>query len=98
MKTFIELLISSLFLLSCAVAEPKAAEKSQTAQVCEPTGCSGQVCTEKGKSVLSTCLMLPHYECFKRTRCEVQTDGKCGWTPTQEFQACLKRYQPAQIQ
>lgn len=96
MKTFMLIVISSLILVSCASAQPTGAEKSQSGLVCEPTGCSGQICAEKGKSVISTCLMLPQYACFKLTRCEVQSDGKCGWTPNKEFQACLKRYQPAQ--
>lgn len=98
MKTFYSMLISSLFLWSCASGKPNTSEKSQSVLECEPAGCSGQICAEKGKGVISNCLMLPQYECFRLSRCEIQSNGKCGWTPNREFQACLKRYQPAQTQ
>ncbi len=94
MKTLF--LISLLTIVSCATATTVVPKDEPSQLQCTPSGCSGQICAEKGKSVISTCLMLPQYECVKKSRCEVQSNGKCGWTPTDEYLACLKRYQPAQ--
>jgi eight-cysteine-cluster-containing protein len=55
---------------------------------CFTGGCSGQICSDK-QGVISTCEYKPEYACFKTASCERQVDGACGWTQTDELQACL---------
>jgi hypothetical protein len=78
-------LISLFLLISCA---------SQAGLVCQPTGCNGEICSEKGKARISPCVVLPQHECVRKTKCEVQKTGKCGWTENEEYLACMKRFQP----
>lgn len=54
---------------------------------CKVTGCSGQVCSDK--DVMTTCEYLAEYGCYRNAKCERQTDGKCGWTETEELTKCL---------
>lgn len=56
---------------------------------CIKTGCGGQVCSDEG--VITTCEWRREYECYRSARCERQTSGECGFTPTQELTACLRR-------
>ncbi len=56
---------------------------------CKPTGCSGQICSDEAK--ISDCLYLPEYACYKTARCERQSDGACGWTPTVALKSCLDK-------
>ena len=56
---------------------------------CITTGCSGTVCAEPGKEVITTCEMKPEYACYKNAKCERQTTGACGWTQTPELTGCL---------
>lgn len=63
-----------------------------TTQACKPTGCSGQVCSDK--EVITTCEYTAAYACYKTAKCERQTNGVCGWTPTPELQACIKNPPP----
>jgi hypothetical protein len=53
---------------------------------CFVGGCSGQVCSED-QGVITTCEFRPEYACYHDATCEVQSDGKCGWTQTSELQA-----------
>src|SRR5258705_84504 len=65
-------------------------QTKQTAQKpCIKTGCSGQICAEE--TVVSTCEWRQEYECYKKARCERQTDGNCGFSKTPELTACLGR-------
>jgi len=72
------------------------ARKSKTISDCAVGGCSGELCYEKsddpGDDLVSPCIYMEEYECLKKTRCERQSDGKCGWTQTPEYTACLKSY------
>ncbi|MCB9537165.1 MAG: proprotein convertase P-domain-containing protein [Myxococcales bacterium] len=45
--------------------------------VCQPRGCSGQVCADR--EVVSLCDVRPVYQCLAQARCERQGEG-CGWT------------------
>jgi hypothetical protein len=56
-------------------------------KLCRKTGCSGQICADR--SVNSTCEWLPTYACYNSATCEVQADGNCGWTPSDELTQCL---------
>ncbi len=58
---------------------------------CVQGGCSGQLCVENGTNeIVTTCEWKDEYQCFNDALCEVQDDGKCGWTLTAEYEACLE--------
>ncbi|MEK7083470.1 MAG: hypothetical protein AAB972_04810 [Patescibacteria group bacterium] len=58
---------------------------------CIVGGCSGELCSPKNQEGLaSICIALPESACYKKTRCEIQSNGVCGWTQTSEFAACIK--------
>ena len=56
---------------------------------CMKTGCGGQICSDE--QVISTCEWRPEHECYRRARCERQANGECGFTPSRDLTACLKR-------
>ncbi|OGN33202.1 MAG: hypothetical protein A3F98_03985 [Candidatus Yanofskybacteria bacterium RIFCSPLOWO2_12_FULL_41_8] len=62
---------------------PVSTELSQ----CKTTGCSGQICSDE--DVVTTCEFKQEYACYQNAKCERQSDGKCGWTPSEELVACL---------
>lgn len=62
-------------------------EASPSLSRCKPTGCSGQICSDE--DVTTTCEFKEEYACYKNAKCERQSDGKCGWTPTEELVMCL---------
>lgn len=55
---------------------------------CRATGCSGEVCSDQ--EVITGCVYLPQYSCYKTARCERQPSGACGWTSTSELRGCLR--------
>lgn len=57
------------------------------AQTCIVSGCSHEVCAEV--AMASPCIYRPQNACYQTATCEVQADGHCGWTQTDELQACL---------
>ncbi len=59
--------------------------------LCARAGCSGQLCAEASEAggIVTTCEFRPEYACYRTARCERQTTGSCGWTPTTELAACL---------
>jgi hypothetical protein len=67
----------------------RAGGSSSSLKPCLKTGCSGQICSDK--EVISTCEYKTEYECYKKATCERQANGDCGFTPTAELNACLKR-------
>lgn len=54
---------------------------------CVASGCSGEVCADEAR--MSPCIFRPEFACYKKTKCERQADGQCGWTMTPAVQACL---------
>jgi eight-cysteine-cluster-containing protein len=56
---------------------------------CVATGCSGVVCAEAGKDIVTTCEYRAEYACYQKATCEKQVDGACGWTQTAELTSCL---------
>ena len=82
-----------LFLLACgSKSNPSPSEPAPppaTAGACVKTGCSGTVCAEPGKEVMTTCEFKAEYACYRDATCERQSDGSCGWTQTQALTACL---------
>ncbi|MEN9810173.1 MAG: hypothetical protein RLZZ488_1740 [Pseudomonadota bacterium] len=65
------------------------AKQAFTGAGCARTGCSGHLCAPEGQSVVSTCMWREEYACYKTARCEKQSDGNCGWTPSAELTSCL---------
>jgi len=59
---------------------------------CKKTGCSSQICSDQ--EVITTCEYKTEYECYRKATCERQANGDCGFTPTAELNACLKRNRP----
>ena len=70
------------------IPSPGTSEKK-----CIVSGCGPQICAENSFS--SICDIRPEYSCFESniTRCEIQSDGQCGWTQTPELKACLAKQQ-----
>lgn len=62
-----------------------------TSKICKITGCSSQVCAQE--DVTTDCMYREEYMCYQKAKCEVQPNGKCGWTLTSEIQACLTQYE-----
>jgi hypothetical protein len=57
---------------------------------CERTGCSGEICAPKGSGIVTPCIWKPEFQCYADLgTCEVQADGRCGWTKTAELRECL---------
>ena len=79
-------------LAGCAGAQPTGSEQPLLKTTCEISGCSGEICSEKGKKMISPCVVLPQYECLRKSRCEAQESGKCGWTKTPEYLECMKKF------
>lgn len=67
-------------------------QTDQTGQdnACKITGCNREICSDK--MVVSPCVALPKYECYRKAVCQRQADGKCGWTKTAESNKCLEKY------
>lgn len=62
---------------------------------CKVGGCSGEVCYDTSLGdIVSICLWKEEYACLKYAICERQPSGVCGWTQTNEYQACLGGVEP----
>lgn len=60
---------------------------------CVVGGCSSELCVEESEGeIASICIYKDEYACYKNAKCERQAGGKCGWTETQELQACLAEF------
>ena len=78
------LIVAAMLLAACH--QSAMAEKPQ----CEKSGCSGQICADKGTNAVTTCEWREEYGCYKQFgRCEVQPDNHCGWTPTPNLMHCI---------
>ena len=75
-----------------AVTDKPASFPVQPSQACYTGGCSGQICTDT-PGLASTCEYREEYACYRTAKCERQTNGQCGWTPTAELQACINNAQ-----
>jgi len=57
---------------------------------CIKSGCGGQLCIDKKEdNGISTCEYKESYQCYKKSVCEKQKNGYCGWTSNPEFETCL---------
>lgn len=63
-----------------------------TGAKCVRGGCSGQLCVSaaEAEGMVTTCEYRAEYACYNTAKCEVQSDGACGWTQTAELKACLQ--------
>lgn len=58
---------------------------------CKVGGCSGQLCESSfNEPMTTTCEWREEYACYKKAKCQWQSNGKCGWTKTDELTKCLK--------
>jgi eight-cysteine-cluster-containing protein len=78
-------------LAGCSVTNDNP--RPREADSCHVTGCSAQVCSDL-TDVVTTCEWRDVYECYASASCERQSDGACGWTPTEELNACVARHSP----
>ncbi len=69
----------------------KFLDQASGSGVCKITGCSGEICSDQ--NLVSPCVMLPEYDCYRSAKCERQANGKCGWTQTEELNKCLGKFQ-----
>ena len=69
------------------ITEPKPLTPKPTKR-CYVTGCSSQLCSSE-EEMMSTCEYREEYACFKAAKCEVQSDGECGWTQSEDLNSCL---------
>jgi len=70
-----------------------AGNTSHASGRCILSGCSREICA--AENVITPCIWRPEFACYKKAVCEVQSDGKCGWTMTAELKACLRNSQSA---
>jgi eight-cysteine-cluster-containing protein len=85
-----------ILLLACG-SKSKPTEETKppaTANDCIKSGCSGTVCVEPGKEVVTTCEYKAEYGCYKEGVCERQADGSCAWTQSPALTACLANPPP----
>jgi hypothetical protein len=68
----------------------KVQPTASTGPACIVTGCNGEVCA--AEKVITSCEWQDSYACYADATCEKQADGTCGWTDTNELEACLESY------
>ena len=83
--------LAGVTLAGCIAMNDSVTERG--AGSCHVAGCSAQVCSDRD-DVVTTCEWRDVYECYHSASCERQSDGACGWTPTEELNACLARHSP----
>jgi eight-cysteine-cluster-containing protein len=66
-------------------------QSSDSGDACVVAGCSGELCVKAGEDVASICVWKEEFACYKQSfaKCELQSDGKCGWTPNEELTRCI---------
>lgn len=55
---------------------------------CYVGGCSSEVCSDQ-PDMASNCIYKPEFACYKNAKCERQSSGQCGWTPSTSLTQCL---------
>jgi eight-cysteine-cluster-containing protein len=69
------------------ISEPQPTPITPPIGECRPTGCSGEVCSDR--EVVTDCVVADHFECFNLTACARMANGTCGWLETPDFSACM---------
>ncbi len=76
-------------------ADPdQAGSATPVAGDCVKSGCSGTMCVEPGKEMVTTCEFKAEYACYRDATCERQSNGTCGWTQTPALTSCLSNPPP----
>jgi hypothetical protein len=70
-----------------AILVQREGTRTGIAGLCRLSGCSREICSDH--DVITPCIWRPEFGCYKTALCEVQPDGKCGWTMTAELKACV---------
>ncbi len=83
--------LAGVALAGCIATNDNATRRGEDS--CHVAGCSAVVCSDRD-DVVTTCEWRDVYECYQGASCERQSDGACGWTPTEELNACLARHSP----
>ena len=76
-------------IVQCPPVTVKPVKPIEPIKGCAKGGCSGQLCVEAGKQIMSTCEWREEYACYKKAVCERNNKGKCAWRQTPELKACL---------
>jgi len=73
------------------LAPTTTSEDPVTSGGCAIGGCNGEICIEasEASTIVSSCVYLPEFACYKSARCERQGNGACDWTQTDELKACI---------
>lgn len=65
-------------------------EEPEPEPACHRAGCSGQLCVPVDENPITTCEFRPEYACLHEAACELQANGRCGFTQTDELRQCLR--------
>ncbi|MBI2144053.1 eight-cysteine-cluster domain-containing protein [Candidatus Woesearchaeota archaeon] len=94
------IILAVLLIAACTPQQqpPSPLQPPQTTAECSSNsgcgvgGCSGQVCTTKGKAsgLITTCEYKAEYACLNLTSCGC-VEGKCQWAGTAELEKCLQQ-------
>lgn len=69
---------------------PAPSPNSPAGSGCRVGGCSNELCLDSGsEDVASPCIYKEEWACYKSALCEVQSNGRCGWTQTVELRDCI---------
>lgn len=59
---------------------------------CKIGGCNSEICTNgDSEEIVSICIYKEEFACYKTAVCKKQSNGKCGWTQTDELIKCLQQ-------
>lgn len=75
----------------CTTEVPVCPDDEPLPSSCVAAGCSLQYCVseEEAATLVTTCEWRDEYACYGSAACELQADGACAWTMTDELQACI---------
>lgn len=62
-------------------------------EACATGGCNGELCASASvvEELATACVVLPEYACLQDAVCERQSDGRCGWSYSEEALQCLEQ-------
>lgn len=73
--------------------DDKDCDEIEEEKICYKTGKYGHICTDY--VVYEDCKKKPEYDCYEHALCELQFQGRCGFTITPELIICLiKKFDP----
>lgn len=70
-----------------------SSDEDDKSNKCVISGCSSEMCSDD--HVVTNCIYQEHFICYQDALCEIQPSGVCGWTPTEDLQACLGKFSPS---